>query len=157
MFFFTGNQFIPSLISESQMSATAEMMDLFLHNNVTEDQKLQQGIHLKKLTFLNLVIIKHHQIYTNNTNIEIFYNNYLSQILVQQQTPIGKALNYDGSECITNEGCKKFDVTHTALMQSHTNGLVEQTTLHNGLDYDQRQYQTIDKGNKTLILYIPII
>ena len=39
------------------------------------------------------------------------------------------------------------------MMQSHTNEHVEQTPLDNGINYDGRQYQTIDKGNKTLILY----
>ena len=79
--------------------------------------------------------------------IKIFYNNSLSQIVVLQETPFGKSLNFNWAQYnSTNESINSND-RHMSM-----NTPLLQSPIGKYLDYDGSEYRTIDKGNKQLII-----
>ena len=75
--------------------------------------------------------------------IKIFYNNSLSQIVVLQETPFGKSLNFNWAQYnSTNESINSND-RHMSM-----NTPLLQSPIGKHLDYDGSEYRTIDKGNK---------
>ena len=75
--------------------------------------------------------------------IKIFYNNSLSQIVVLQETPFGKSLNFNWAQYNSTNESINFNDRHMSM-----NTPLLQSPIGKHLDYDGSEYRTIDKGNK---------
>ena len=70
---------------------------------------------------------------------------------------MGKYPDSDWRQYLPTDESNNSNDMHTAPMVSSVNVPVQQTPIGKALDYDGRQYQTIDKSKKKLLICINYI